>query len=74
MRELRSTRIQRDRLIAWLKRRSADIPAAESAYVPTVLPRDAASAAKLIRTMQIALLPFCGSGWRRPGMPTANRR
>jgi hypothetical protein len=60
VRELRSTRVERDRLIAWLKRRKADIPAAEAAYVPTVVPRDGASAAKLIRTMHIALLPFYG--------------
>lgn len=60
VRELRSTRVQRDRLIAWLKRRKADIPSAESAYVPTVVPRDGASAAKLIRSMQVALMPFCG--------------
>ncbi|HSU37837.1 MAG TPA: DUF4439 domain-containing protein [Propionibacteriaceae bacterium] len=60
VRELRSTRVERDRLIAWLKRRKADIPAAEAAYVPTVVPRDGASAAKLIRAMHIALLPFYG--------------
>ena len=60
VRELRSTRVERDRLIAWLKRRKADIPAAEAAYVPTVVPRDGASAAKLIRTMHVALLPFYG--------------
>ena len=60
VRELRSTRVQRDRLIAWLNRRKADIPAAEPAYVPTVVPRDGASAAKLIRSMHVALLPFCG--------------
>jgi hypothetical protein len=60
VRELRSTRVERDRLIAWLKRRKANIPTAEAAYVPTVVPRDGASAAKLIRTMRIALLPFYG--------------
>ena len=34
VRELRSTRVERDRLIAWLKRRKADIPAAEAGVRP----------------------------------------
>lgn len=60
VRELLSTRVQRERLITFLSRRSADIPAAEPAYVPSTRPRDAASSAKLIREMHIAVLPFCG--------------
>ena len=35
------------------------MPAAEPAYLPTVEPRNAATSAKLIRTMLVALQPFC---------------
>lgn len=58
--ELLATRIFRDRLIAWLRKRSAEVPAAEPAYVPSVVPRNAATASKLIMRMHIALQPFCG--------------
>ena len=60
--ELLQHRVRRDRLIGWLTRRSADVPVAEPAYRPSVEPRDAASAAKLIRTMLVALQPF-GAIW-----------
>ena len=60
--ELLQHRVRRDRLIGWLTRRSADLPVAEPAYRPSVEPRDAASAAKLIRTMLVALQPF-GAVW-----------
>lgn len=60
VRELLSTRVQRERLITFLSRRSADVPAAEPAYVPSTRPRDTASSAKLIREMHTAVLPFCG--------------
>jgi Domain of unknown function (DUF4439) len=59
-RELLNHRIFRDRLIAWLRKRSADVPPAEPAYVPSVVPRNPATAGKLIMQMQIALQPFCG--------------
>jgi hypothetical protein len=59
-RELLATRIFRDRLIAWLRKRSAEVPAAEPAYVPSVVPRNAATAGKLIMRMHTALQPFCG--------------
>jgi uncharacterized protein DUF4439 len=59
-RELLSTRVFRDRLIAWLRKRSAEVPAAEPAYVPSVVPRNEATAGKLIMRMHIALQPFCG--------------
>jgi hypothetical protein len=59
-RELLSTRVFRDRLIAWLRKRSAEVPAAEPAYVPSVVPRNAATAGKLIMRMHTALQPFCG--------------
>jgi Domain of unknown function (DUF4439) len=58
--ELRRSRILRDRLIAILTTRSADVPVAKAAYVPSVRVHDAASAALLIRGMQSALLPYCG--------------
>jgi hypothetical protein len=59
-RELLATRVFRDRLIAWLRKRSAEVPAAEAAYVPSVVPRNAATAGKLIMRMHTALQPFCG--------------
>ena len=59
-RELLSTRVFRDRLIAWLRKRSVEVPAAEPAYVPSVVPRNAATAGKLIMRMHTALQPFCG--------------
>ncbi|HEY6810586.1 MAG TPA: DUF4439 domain-containing protein [Propionibacteriaceae bacterium] len=58
--ELLDQRIFRDRLIAWLRRRSVEVPAAEPAYVPSVVPRNQATAGKLIMQMQTALQPFCG--------------
>jgi hypothetical protein len=59
-RELLATRIFRDGLIAWLRKRSAEVPAAEPAYVPSVVPLNAATAGRLIRRMHTALQPFCG--------------
>jgi hypothetical protein len=59
-RELLAQRIFRDRLIAWLRKHSADVPAAAAAYVPSVVPRNPATAGKLIMRMQTALEPFCG--------------
>jgi Domain of unknown function (DUF4439) len=58
--ELLAERIFRDRLIAWLRKRAAEVPAAEPAYVPSVTPRNPATAGKLIMQMQTALQPFCG--------------
>ena len=60
--ELLQHRIRRDRLITWLTRRSAEVPVPEPAYRPSVEPRDAASAARLIRAMLVALQPF-GAIW-----------
>ncbi|HJY45847.1 MAG TPA: DUF4439 domain-containing protein, partial [Propionibacteriaceae bacterium] len=59
-RELLAHRVFRDRLIAWLSRHSAEIPAPEPAYVPSVVPRNPATAGRLIMRMQTALQPFCG--------------
>jgi hypothetical protein len=58
--ELLQQRILRDRLIAILTRRGAAVPAAEPAYVPAVRVHDPASAARSIRLMRSALLPYCG--------------
>jgi hypothetical protein len=71
--ELLAQRIFRDRLIAWLKKHSADVPAAEAAYVPSVVPRDAATASKLIMRMQTALQPFCGL-WLAASVTPADRK
>ncbi len=60
VRELRRHRVVRDRQIAWLIRRSADVPAAEAAYVPSVNPSNARAAEKLIMKMLVAFQPFCG--------------
>jgi hypothetical protein len=59
-RELLANRVFRDRLIAWLRRHSAEVPAPEPAYVPSVVPRNPATAGRLIMRMQTALQPFCG--------------
>lgn len=59
-RELLAQRVFRDGLIIWLGRHSAAVPVAEPAYVPSVVPRDPATAGRLITRMQTALQPFCG--------------
>ena len=67
--ELRRHRILRDRLTARLLNRKAEVPVAAAAYVPSTNPRNAATAAKLIRQMETALVPFCGlwlAACRRP--------
>jgi hypothetical protein len=58
--ELRRHRMLRDRLTARLISRQAAVPVAEPAYVPSTHPRNAATAGKLIRQMETALVPFCG--------------
>jgi hypothetical protein len=58
--ELLAERVFRDGLIAWLKKHSADVPAAAPAYLPSVVPRNPATAGRLIMSMQTALQPFCG--------------
>ena len=57
---LREHRILLDWLTTALVARSAQVPAAEPAYVPSVNPRSDATAARLIVSMEIALAPFCG--------------
>jgi hypothetical protein len=59
-RELLAQRVFRDGLIVWLGKHSAEVPVAEPAYVPSVVPRDPATAGRLITRMQTALQPFCG--------------
>ena len=51
--------MERDPLIGWLNG-AGRYPGGRAAYLPTVAPRDGASAARLIETMHIALLPFYG--------------
>lgn len=58
--ELRRHRILRDRLTTRLLNRKADVPVAKAAYVPSTNPRNAATAAKLIRQMETGFQPFCG--------------
>jgi hypothetical protein len=58
--ELRRHRILRDRLTARLLARKAEVPVADAAYVPSTSPRNSATAGKLIRQMETALVPFCG--------------
>nr|WP_161606110.1 DUF4439 domain-containing protein [Microlunatus speluncae] len=57
---LRNHRSLRDRLIGALVTESGEAPAAAPAYDVPVRPKNAASAAKLIMTLETALLPFCG--------------
>jgi hypothetical protein len=72
-RELLAERIFRDRLIAWLRKRSAEVPAAEPAYVPSVVPHSPATAGRLIMRMQAALQPFCGL-WLAAAASQADRQ
>jgi len=70
--DLMAHRVQRDRLSAILARRSADVPVADPAYVPSVVPSDAATASSLIRRMETALMPFCGL-WLGAAATTTDR-
>lgn len=58
--ELRRHRILRDRLTTRLLNRKAEVPIAKAAYVPSTNPRNATTAAKLIRQMETGFQPFCG--------------
>jgi len=57
---LRDVHGLRDSLVAALTARSAPVPVAEPAYVPSPEVRDAATATELLRRIETALLPFCG--------------
>lgn len=59
----------RNRLTAELTARQATVPAARAAYVPSTNPTDTGSAKKLIRSMETALLPFCGLWLAAAGTP-----
>jgi Domain of unknown function (DUF4439) len=72
-RELLAQRVFRDGLIVWLGRHSAEVPVAEPAYVPSVVPRDPATAGRLITRMQTALQPFCGL-WLAASTTQADRQ
>jgi hypothetical protein len=58
--ELLQQRILRDRLITILTKHEAAVPVAKPAYVPAVRVHDPASAARSIKLMRSALLPYCG--------------
>jgi hypothetical protein len=58
--ELHQQRMLRDRLITILTKRRAAVPVAKPAYVPAVRVHDAVSAARSIKLMRSALLPYCG--------------
>ena len=58
--ELRRHRVLRDQLSTRLLDRKADVPVAKAAYVPSTNPRNAQTAAKLIRQMETGFQPFCG--------------
>ncbi|MFT4164271.1 MAG: DUF4439 domain-containing protein [Microlunatus sp.] len=58
--ELRRHRVLRDRLATRLLNTKADVPVAKAAYVPSTNPRNATTAAKLIRQIETSFQPFCG--------------
>lgn len=70
--ELRRHRVLRDRLTTRLLNRAAEVPVAKAAYVPSTNPRNAATAAKLIRQMETGFQPFCGL-WLAAGTAPAER-
>ncbi|GAA2101706.1 hypothetical protein GCM10009841_17630 [Microlunatus panaciterrae] len=53
-------RVLRDRLVDLLNERSADVPAAEPAYVPPIEVSNASRAVVLLRLMETRFLPFVG--------------
>ena len=66
---LKQHRILRDRLTARLVERKAEVPVAEAAYVPSTVPRNAPTAAKLLRQLETALTPFGGLWLAAAGSP-----
>jgi hypothetical protein len=73
LRSLRGHRRLRDRLEDSLVKRSASVPAAAGAYVPTVEPTTAGRSRRLIRGMEVAFQPFCGL-WLASATTAADRR
>lgn len=71
--ELLRARILRDQLIGILTSRSAEVPVAKAAYVPSVRVHNATTAGLLIRRMQSALLPHCGLVVAAAGNPGVRR-
>ena len=57
---LQQHRIRRDRLISRLHQRSAAVPVAEVAYVPSPNPTGPDTASTLIQRLETAQQPFCG--------------
>lgn len=60
LRGLRDRRALQDRLTGRLVDAGVEVPAAAPAYDPGPEVRDAATAGRLVRRMEVALLPFCG--------------
>lgn len=70
---LRDRRLLLEQLSERLDEAGADVPAAKPAYVPDPQPHDAATAGRLIRHLESALLPFCGL-WLAAAGRAADRR
>jgi hypothetical protein len=70
---LGARRSLRDELVQVLLSRSASVPAAAPAYVPSVDPRTAGRSARLIRRMETDLQPFCGL-WLASSSRLSDRR
>ncbi|WP_375431161.1 DUF4439 domain-containing protein [uncultured Friedmanniella sp.] len=70
---LRDRRLLLGQLVERLDAAGADVPAAKPAYVPDPTPRDAKTAARLIRNLELALVPF-GGLWLAAAARAADRR
>ena len=73
LRGLRDRRALQDRLTERLVDAGVEVPAAAPAYDPDPEVRDAATAGRLVRRMEVALLPFCGL-WLASAGRAADRR
>lgn len=73
-RDLTERRALRDRLVAELTRGRHAVPAAAAAYVPSPAPTSNAKAVRLARSMETALLPFCGILLAAAGSSRARER
>jgi hypothetical protein len=71
---LRAHRTELDALTRQLLSRSAQVPAAEAAYVPKPQPNTPARAARLLLNMEVALAPFCGMWLAAAANPADQKR
>lgn len=74
VRGLADQRALLDELVAVLVKRSATVPAAEPAYVPSPDPRNPSGASALIRSMQSRLVPHAGVLLAAAGSESARSR